>query len=153
MAAPIIMVVLLTAPFAMVRLIELVTERKRDRTNAAAVGLALLFVFTGSGHFVDAESMTQMLPEWVPGRLLIVYITGVLEFALAAGFILRNSRRTAGWVAAVLLVLFFPANIYAAIHHAPQGGHAWGPGYLLIRGPLQLFILLWDYWFLLRKNG
>jgi hypothetical protein len=43
-----------------------------------------------------------------------------------------------------MLVLFVPANVYAAIYHVPQGGHAWG---LLIRAPLQLIILLWIYWF------
>ena len=34
-------------------------------------------------------------------------------------------------MAAAVLVLFFPANIYAAINHIPMGGHAWGPVYRL----------------------
>ena len=55
----------------------------------------------------------------------------------------------AAWVAAAVLVAFFPANIYAALLHAPMGGHAWGPVYLLVRAPLQLFILWWIWRFLL----
>ena len=122
------------------------------RTQAAgAAGLALVFFFTGSGHFLQTELMAQMLPPWVPAPVALVYLTGVLEFALAIGFIIPETRRSAGWMAAAVLVLFFPANIYAAINHVPVGGHAWGPVYLLVRAPLQLAILLWVYGFTLRR--
>lgn len=147
MTAPIMMLVLLTAPYAMVRLLTPMTAGKWDLQNAGAIGLTLLFILTGIGHFTDTDSMSQMLPRWVPGRRAIIYATGVFEFAIAAGFLFRRTRRLAGWIAAAMLVIFFPANIYAAIHHVPQGGHVWGPVYLLIRAPLQLIILLWIYWF------
>ena len=150
MAAPLIMLVLLTAPYGVARLINAVTGRETDLRNAAAIGLTLLFILTGIGHFTDTESMAQMLPPWVPGRVTIIYLTGILEFGLAFGLLFRKTRRVTGWIAAVLLVLFFPANIYAAIHHVPQGGHTWGPAYLLVRAPLQLIILLWDYGFVIR---
>ena len=52
---------------------------------------------------------------------------GFLEFAIAAGFLIRKFRRFTGWVAALTLLLFFPANIYAALNHIPMGGHEWGP--------------------------
>ena len=122
------------------------------RTHAAgAIGLALLFLFTGSGHFLQTEPMAEMLPPWIPARVALVYATGVLEFALAIGFLIPETRRSAGWMAAAVLVLFFPANIYAAMNHIPMGGHAWGPVYLLVRAPLQLAILAWVYWFALRS--
>jgi uncharacterized membrane protein len=57
------------------------------------------------------------------------------------------------WVAAAILVLFFPANIYAAINQVPMGGHAWGPEYLLIRAPLQVAILFWVYWFGIKQSN
>jgi uncharacterized membrane protein len=91
-----------------------------------------------------------MLPPWVPERVLLVYLTGVLEFAMAAGFLVRKSRRLTGWATTAVLVLFFPVNIYAALNQIPMGGHAWGPVYLLIRAPLQVIILLWVYWFTIR---
>jgi uncharacterized membrane protein len=73
-----------------------------------------------------------------------------LELAIAAGFLIPRYRRLAGWAAAAVLVLFFPANVYAAMNHVPMGGHAWGPAYLLIRAPLQAVILLWVYWFTIK---
>jgi uncharacterized membrane protein len=148
---PIIMLVLLTAPYIISRIISGVTGRDFNVRGAAAIGLCILFIFTGIGHFIQTEPMAQMLPPWVPERTLLVYLTGVLEFAIAVGFLVPRFRRFAGWLAAIVLVLFFPANIYAAINHLPMGGHAWGPVYLLIRAPLQVIILFWVYWFTIRR--
>ena len=151
MATPIIMLVLMIGPYAIARLLSVVTRRQFDLRGAAAIGLTLLFIFTGIGHFIQTEPMSQMLPPWVPGRVLLVYLTGILEFALAAGFVARKPRRLTGWIATVILVLFFPANIYAAIYQVPIGGHARGPVYLLIRAPLQIAMLLWVYWFAIKQ--
>jgi uncharacterized membrane protein len=150
MTTPIIMMALLMAPYGLLRLRKAVTGREFDRYDAGAIGLALLFILTGIGHFSDTDSMSQMLPAWVPGRVTIIYLTGVFELALAAGFLFRKLRHFTGWVTAAMLVLFFPANVYAAINYMPQGGHAWGPVYLLIRAPLQLIILAWVYRFAVR---
>jgi uncharacterized membrane protein len=153
MTTPIVMLILLMGPFVMVRLVSAITGRSFNARGAAAVGLGILFVFTGLGHFAQAEPMAQMLPPWVPARVPLIYLTGLLEFAAAAGFFLEDTRRLTGWVAAAILLLFFPLNVYAAINHVPMGGHEWGPAYLLIRAPLQIIILLWVYWFTIRPAG
>jgi uncharacterized membrane protein len=152
MTTPIVMLVLMTGPYLLVRLLSLVTKRDYNAQRPAAIGLALLFVFTGVGHFFDTEAMAQILPPWIPQRVLLVYLTGVFEFAVGAGFLKENYRRFTGWVAAVMLVLFFPVNVYAALNHIPMGGHAWGPAYLLIRAPLQAIILLWIYGFAIKRR-
>ncbi len=151
MTTPIIMIVLMVAPYAVAQVLSIVAQRKFNPRGAAAVGLGVLFIFTGIGHFVETETMSQMLPSWVPERILLVYLTGILELSIALGFFLPKTRRLAGWVAAIVLILFFPANIYAAINHIPMGGHAWGPVYLFVRAPLQLIILFWVYWFTVRR--
>lgn len=150
MTTPIIMLVLMMAPYLGARIASAVTRRDFDVRVAAAIGLGILFIFTGVGHFIQTEPMSKMLPSWIPERTLLVHLTGGLEFAIAVGFLVPKSRQFTGWVAAVVLVLFFPANIYAAINHVPMGGHAWGPVYLLIRAPLQVIILFWVYWFTIR---
>lgn len=151
MTTPIIMLVLMMSPYLIVRLASAVTRRDFDVRSAAAIGLGVLFIFTGIGHFIQTEPMAQMLPPWVPERTLLVYLTGGLEFAIAVGFLVPKYRRLTGWVAAIVLVFFFPANIYAAINHIPMGSHVWGPAYLLIRAPLQAIILFWVYWFTLKQ--
>lgn len=140
MITPLLMLALMVSPWILLR------------TRAAgAFGLGVLFIFTGVGHFIQTAPMAQMLPELVPFRVPLVYLTGLLEFAIAAGFFIPATRRLAGWAAAAVLVLFFPANVYAAFVQVPMGGHAWGPVYLLIRAPLQAAIAAWVWWFTLRE--
>jgi uncharacterized membrane protein len=126
MTTPLILLVLMTAPDLIVKAYVSATKESSDGRNAAAVGAGLLFAFTGTGHFVETESMLQMLPPWVPCRTWLIYATGLLEFAIAAGFFVPKTRRATGWIAIGLLVLFFPVNVYAAINHVGVGGHAWG---------------------------
>ncbi|VTU36574.1 putative membrane protein [Variovorax sp. PBL-H6] len=65
----------------------------------------------------------------------------------------RRSCAAGAWAAAIVLVAFFPANVYAALQHVPMGGHAWGPIYLLVRAPLQIFILWWIWAMVLQASG
>jgi uncharacterized membrane protein len=144
MTTPILMLMLMTLPWAVARAWNRHRARSPwDLSAAAAVGTSLLFVFTASGHFLQADAMVQMLPSWVPARDALVLWTGALELAIAAGLAWPRTRRMAAWSAVAVLVLFFPANIHAALVHAPMGGHAWGPVYLLVRAPLQLAIAAW----------
>lgn len=153
MTTIIAMLVLMTGPYATTRALSAVSSYDFDLRRAAAFGLSLLFVFTGIGHFIQTGLMAQMLPPWVPARMFLVYATGVLEFAIAAGFLIPRTSRLTGWAAAAALVLFFPANIYAAFNHVPMGGHVEGPVYLLIRAPLQFIMLFWVYWFTIKPRA
>ena len=117
------------------------------------ISLAIVFVFTGLGHFIMTEPLAQMLPPWVPMRMPIIYITGVVELAAAACLLVPRLCRLTGiyLIAFLILILVLPANIYAAIHRGEMGGHSMGPPYLFIRIPLQLILIIWTYWFAVRK--
>ena len=114
------------------------------------VGLALMFLFTASGHFIKTRPMSEMLPSWVPGRVPIIYVTGVLEIAGAIGLLTSQAYRVAGTCLLLFLVAVLPANINAAFNRTGMGGHERGPGYLLVRVPLQLVLMGWTYWFAVR---
>jgi uncharacterized membrane protein len=150
MTTPLIMLAILAVPFLMVTALAAAGGPRWDASRAAVYGLAAVFLFAATGHFAQTEAMVQMLPSWVPLRGLLVYATGVLEIAIAVGLVIPALRKAAGYAAAAVLVLFFPANVYAAFTHAPMGGHAWGPVYFLIRGPLQVVLIAWVYCFVLR---
>jgi uncharacterized membrane protein len=96
MTTPIVMLALLMAPYLLVRSLSVVTQRDYNAQRAATIGLTLLFVFTGIGHFIDTESMAQMLPPWIPQRVLLVYLTGVFEFAVGAGFLKKTTDASRG---------------------------------------------------------
>ena len=67
------------------------------------VALAIMLLFTGSSHFFKTPEMVQMMPEFLPYRIQLVYLTGILEIAFAAGLMFpRYSRWTS-----IALILFF----------------------------------------------
>src|SRR5918997_3845091 len=90
-------------------------QRLRAWPVALRGGLAAMFVLTGMSHFVGMRAdLIAMVPPALPAPDLLVTITGVLELAGAVGLLLPQTVRWASSGLAVLLVVMFPANVYAA---------------------------------------
>ena len=114
-------------------------------STRARVGLSLFFIFTSIGHFIKAEEMSAMLPPpFVPYRMEVIYLTGVLEILGAIGVWIPPLMTLTRFCLIMMLICFLPANIYSAMNHVDFGGHAEGPGYLLFRVPFQFFVDLVD---------
>ena len=84
--------------------------------NAIAIGLAAMFVVTGVAHFVNPlrRDMIAIVPPRLPSQGLLVTVTGVLELIGAAGLLYPPTRIAAALCLFVLMLLMFPANVYAA---------------------------------------
>jgi uncharacterized membrane protein len=79
-------------------------------------GLAAMFLLTGGAHFIGMRAeLISMVPPGLPDPALLVSITGVLELAGAAGLLLSRTAPLAAGALAALLVVMFPANVYAAV--------------------------------------
>src|SRR5215510_5345440 len=113
--------------------------------DAARIGMAVLFVFTGAAHFSKLKhDMAAMIPPPLTGALWVIYVTGVFEVAGAVGLLVPAVQRLAAWCLVALLVAMFPANVYAALRDVKLGGRSATP--LLFRLPLQLWwigVLIW----------
>jgi uncharacterized membrane protein len=85
-------------------------------TKAIAVGLAAMFVLTGIAHFAPRlrGDLVAIVPPRLPAPGLLVTITGVLEFLGAVGLLLPATRVAAAICLLLLMLVMFPANIYAA---------------------------------------
>ncbi|WP_078311659.1 MULTISPECIES: hypothetical protein [unclassified Mycobacterium] len=83
---------------------------------AVVVGLAAMFTLTGVAHFVPKmrQAMIAIVPPWIPAAGLLVALTGVLELLGAIGVLVPSTRVVAAGCLGVLLVVMFPANVYAA---------------------------------------
>jgi uncharacterized membrane protein len=119
----------------------------------ARIGIFLVFAFTALGHFVKTSEMTRMLPPWVPLRVPLIYATGILELIGAVFLLIPLFSRYSGMALCIFLVVILPSNIYAAFKRVDFGGHKAGPVYLVVRIPLQLFLIGWIYWFVVRQTG
>jgi uncharacterized membrane protein len=83
---------------------------------AVAVGLAVMFTMTGVAHFVPGmrRDMIAIVPPQLPKPALLVTITGVLELLGAVGLLYPPTRVPAAACLFVLMLVMFPANVYAS---------------------------------------
>jgi uncharacterized membrane protein len=153
MTTPILILVLLMSPLAVAYVISKAKGSDLDVTKYACLGLGIAFIFFSVGHFVETDGMVEMLPDWVPFRLPIIYFTGLVELAIGISLFVPRMRSKAAQFAIVVFIAFFPANIYAALNGIGLGGHQWGPIYLLIRLPLQLALIAWAYFLCIKGHN
>ena len=60
---------LLIGPYLVLTVVDRVWGSIRIEPHLRGrVSLAIVFVFTGLGHFIKTEPMLQMLPAWVTSR-------------------------------------------------------------------------------------
>ncbi|WP_136607310.1 DoxX family protein [Paenibacillus dokdonensis] len=108
---------------------------------------ALFFAAACVFHFLEADGFAQMLPDFVPLRLPMIYATGVLELVLGVLLLIPRTMRLTGTLIAIYLVLVFPANIYAAIKEIPAPGfNNTPPSALWIRLIFQPLLIWWVLW-------
>jgi len=103
-------------------------------------------VFIGVGHFIKPEPFVVIVPEVLPYKLLLVYISGVAEIAGGLGLILPQTRKLAGWGLVLLYLAVFPANINMAINDLPLDGKHMSPLMLWGRLPVQALFIAAAYW-------
>jgi uncharacterized membrane protein len=84
--------------------------------RAIAVGLAAMFALTGVAHFVSPlrRDMIAIVPPRLPAPDLLVTVTGALELSGAAGLLYPPTRVVAAACLFVLMLVMFPANVYAS---------------------------------------
>ncbi|RZL97183.1 MAG: hypothetical protein EOO88_62895 [Pedobacter sp.] len=119
---------------------------------AGNIAMACMLLFTAIGHFAFTKGMTMMLPDIVPFKKELVYLTGVIEVAAAIGLLVNPLREMTAILLIVFFVLLLPANIHAALKNVDyQKGTYDGQGltYLWFRVPLQLFFISWIVYFCL----
>lgn len=67
---------------------------------------ALPFGIFGILHFMMAENMSGMVPDFMPGGVLWVYLTGVALLAASVSFVIQMQVRLAGLLLALMLIIF-----------------------------------------------
>jgi uncharacterized membrane protein len=76
--------------------------------------LAGIFATSGVIHLVKPEVYEPLMPEAVPSHREVIYASGLMEFACAAGLLHPRTRSLAGWASVALLLGVYPANVKMA---------------------------------------
>lgn len=117
---------------------------------AGRVAMAAMLLFTAIGHFAFTKGMAMMLPEQIPYKTALVYLTGVFEILAAAGLLFQATKEITGLALVLFFIAILPANINAAVKNVDYqkaNAQGYGPGYLWLRIPMQVFFIIWVYYF------
>ncbi|QEM09768.1 hypothetical protein [Mucilaginibacter rubeus] len=114
------------------------------------IAMMLMLWFASLGHFMFTKGMVMMMPAFIPFKVALVYLTGVMEIILGPLLVINSTRHIAGIILLVMFIVMLPANINATIKHvnfekATYDGS--GTGYLWFRIPLQLLFIAWVLYF------
>ncbi|HLA59859.1 MAG TPA: hypothetical protein VK622_13890 [Puia sp.] len=119
-----------------------------DFARAARIAMSAMLLFTAIGHFAFPRGMMMILLPFIPFRLALVYITGIIEIMAAIGLQIASLKNPTAILLIIFFILVLPANIYAAAKHIDyQTGKEDGKGlnYLWFRIPLQILFIIWTW--------
>lgn len=145
--------IILLSIFLLSVLYTMVFKKQIDWQLSGKLALAAMLIFTALGHFIYTKGMVMMLPGFIPCKEMIVYATGVLEVAAAAGIFYPPLQGLCGSLLIIFFVLILPANIYAATHGIDYQTATYVPvnlNYLWFRIPFQVLLIIWTYCFVIK---
>ena len=119
-----------------------------DYPLCGRIAMAAMLVFTAIAHFAFSKGMAMMLPDFIPFKTEVIYLTGVIEIIAAACLLIPGCSVCTGWALILFFIALLPGNIKAAIHHIDYQKGTFdgnGPTYLWFRIPLQILFIVWTY--------
>ena len=96
-----------------------------DNATLSRVGTifyALVIGFFGINHFIVGTGMQKMVPAFLPGGVIWVYITGACLVLAAIAFLINKQVRLAALLLALFLLLIVLTVHLPAVLNAPDMG-------------------------------
>lgn len=96
-----------------------------DNTTISKIGTifyALVIGFFGINHFINVSGFQKMVPSFLPGGSVWVYITGACLLLAAIAFLFNKQTRLAGLLLALFLLLIVVTVHLPAVINAPDSG-------------------------------
>lgn len=76
------------------------------KANIGRVVFGLMFVVFGLNHFMNTQQMTGAVPEWMPGGIFWVYLSGVAMLIAGISIIINKKAALAALLLAILIFSF-----------------------------------------------
>ena len=79
------LIILVTVTIITLFILRLTIGGYYDLSRAARFGMSVMLLFTAMGHFMFPEGMSLMIPEFIPQKEAMVYLTAIIEIMAAIG--------------------------------------------------------------------
>ncbi|HEX3933067.1 MAG TPA: hypothetical protein VHW43_00220 [Puia sp.] len=96
-----------------------------DNSTISKIGTvfyALVIGFFGINNFLNGTGFQKMVPTFLPGGVVWVYITGACLVAAAIAFLINKQVRLAGFLLCLFLLLIVLTVHLPAVLNAPDAG-------------------------------
>jgi len=144
---PLEMLLMILIPFGILSAVShLIPDLYMTPKARGRAGVTLLFLLNGVAHFTNTAAIAAMIPSFVPSRLGLTQLTGILEILAAIGLWAPRIRHLVGDLLVLYTIAVIPTDIYAAMNHVAIDAHLSPAAYLLIRIPFQFLLTGWIYW-------
>ena len=108
---------------------------------APHIRLGAFFLCAGALHFLKPRPYIAIVPDALPRKRELVYVSGAAELAGGAGMLLPGTRRAAAWWLILTLIAIFPANVNMAVN--AQRFRRVPEPLLWLRLPVQGALIAW----------
>ena len=97
-----VLIVLIVSFLASLGITKMVSE-EGNYVLSGNIAMCIMLMFTVLGHFKFPKGMAKMIPEPIPFKTELVYLTGIFEIAGGIGLLFEKYR----YISGTLLILFF----------------------------------------------
>jgi uncharacterized membrane protein len=104
--------------------------------------LGCMMVAAGLAHFLLTRKYLAIVPRFLPLRMGIVIVSGVVELVAGVGLFFPFVRKEAAFVVLVLMVGFLPLHAWDLFRERPAVGPRW---VAVIRFLLQFLLIYWPW--------
>ena len=108
--------------------------------------MASIYVLAGIVHFIKPRIYERIMPRYLPAHRTLVYLSGAAEILLGIGLFFSETRTLSLYSIILMLIVFLLVHFYMlSSKKAGAGIPQWA---LLLRIPLQFFLMYWAWSYL-----
>ena len=108
--------------------------------------LSALYILIGYKHFHDPNYFIGIIPDFIPLKVFVCYLTGLMEIVGGVMLLIPKYRKNGAYLLILLLIIVFPSNIYLYVSETPREVIGITKHQALVRMPFQLFLIILAYW-------
>ncbi len=99
---------------------------------------AIFMIMGGVQHFLKPDFYLPFVPDFLPLKMEMIYLSGLMEIALGALLLIKKYAKIASMGIFILMILFLPIHIWDVFSDTPAiGTHKAA----LIRLPFQFLFM------------